>query len=58
MGVTIWRRPLPRTATREEMLADLDALRAEIKRTVMMNIIVIGTTLVGGLALMVIVAVA
>lgn len=43
MGNVSWPPPLPETATREEVLADLAALRAEIRRNNLSLALVFGS---------------
>ena len=43
MGTVSWPPPLPPTATREEMEADLAALRAEIRRNNLSLALVFGS---------------
>lgn len=43
MGTVSWPPPLPKTATREEILADLAALRAEIGRNNLCLALVFGS---------------
>lgn len=52
MGHLSPRPPLPATATREEMIADLARYRSEISVTILMRLVVAGAGLLAGVGML------